>query len=106
MRQRPLGPVAPDWIGLVIDAGFALLWIVVPDPGSLVIGDTVVDPFLGSGTTTKVAMDIHRNSLGYEIDSQLIPTLRNRFEIEEDHYRFVDNSSVKTLTITRRKDSV
>jgi len=70
-----------------------------------VIGDTVVDPFLGSGTTTKVAMENHRNSLGYEIDSKLIPTLKDRFAIDEDQHRFVDNVSVKTLTITRRKDS-
>ena len=31
------------------------------------IGDTVLDPFLGSGTTTKVAVEMGRNSIGYEI---------------------------------------
>ena len=31
------------------------------------IGDTVLDPFLGSGTTTKVASELGRNSIGYEI---------------------------------------
>jgi site-specific DNA-methyltransferase (adenine-specific) len=31
------------------------------------IGDTVLDPFLGSGTTSKVASDLGRNSIGYEI---------------------------------------
>jgi site-specific DNA-methyltransferase (adenine-specific) len=30
-------------------------------------GDTVLDPFLGSGTTTKVAWELGRNSIGYEI---------------------------------------
>ncbi len=30
-------------------------------------GDTVLDPFLGSGTTTKVAKTMGRNSIGYEI---------------------------------------
>ncbi len=30
-------------------------------------GDKVLDPFLGSGTTTRVALDNHRNSIGYEI---------------------------------------
>jgi DNA modification methylase len=30
-------------------------------------GDTVLDPFLGSGTTTKVARSMGRNSIGYEI---------------------------------------
>jgi site-specific DNA-methyltransferase (adenine-specific) len=33
-------------------------------------GDTVLDPFLGSGTTTKVAFEMGRNSIGYEIGFQ------------------------------------
>ncbi|MFX0168479.1 MAG: DNA-methyltransferase [Candidatus Hodarchaeota archaeon] len=70
-----------------------------------IIGDTVVDPFLGSGTTMKVAMDTHRHSVGYEIDTQLLPTIKDRFAIEEDYCEFLDDASVKTLTITRRKDS-
>ena len=37
-------------------------------------GDTVLDPFLGSGTTTKVAMLNERNSVGYEVDSNLLST--------------------------------
>jgi len=34
-------------------------------------GDTVLDPFLGLGTTTKVAIETERNSIGYEIDYSL-----------------------------------
>jgi site-specific DNA-methyltransferase (adenine-specific) len=30
-------------------------------------GDTVLDPFVGSGTTTKVADEMDRSSVGYEI---------------------------------------
>lgn len=30
-------------------------------------GDTVLDPFLGSGTTTRVAYELGRDSIGYEI---------------------------------------
>ncbi len=32
------------------------------------VGDTVVDPFLGTGTTSLAAMKLGRNSIGYEID--------------------------------------
>jgi DNA modification methylase len=32
------------------------------------VGDTVLDPFLGTGTTTLAAAQSGRNSLGYEID--------------------------------------
>jgi len=35
------------------------------------VGETVLDPFLGSGTTTKVAKELGRNSYGYEIDLEL-----------------------------------
>jgi site-specific DNA-methyltransferase (cytosine-N4-specific) len=31
-------------------------------------GDTVLDPFLGTGTTMKAALELGRNSVGYEID--------------------------------------
>ncbi len=34
-------------------------------------GETVLDPFLGSGTTLKVAKELGRNGLGYEIDRTL-----------------------------------
>ncbi len=34
------------------------------------VGDTVVDPFLGTGTTTLAAMEHGRNSIGYEIDGE------------------------------------
>jgi DNA modification methylase len=32
------------------------------------VGDTVLDPFAGSGTTLQVARDLGRNSIGYEIN--------------------------------------
>ncbi len=31
------------------------------------MGETVLDPFLGSGTTTRASLDLNRNSIGYEI---------------------------------------
>jgi site-specific DNA-methyltransferase (adenine-specific) len=34
-------------------------------------GETILDPFLGSGTTMKVAQELGRNSWGYEIDRGL-----------------------------------
>jgi DNA modification methylase len=33
--------------------------------------DTILDPFVGSGTTVKVAMQNERNSIGYETDPNL-----------------------------------
>ena len=36
-------------------------------------GDTVLDPFLGTGTTSIAALTLQRNSIGYEIDPKFKP---------------------------------
>lgn len=41
-------------------------------------GELVLDPFLGSGTTTKIAMQNERNSVGYERDPILLPILTKK----------------------------
>ena len=35
-------------------------------------GDTVLDPFLGSGTTVKAALELGRNAVGYEINPDFL----------------------------------
>jgi DNA modification methylase len=35
------------------------------------IGETVLDPFMGSGTVLKVASDLERNGIGYEINPKI-----------------------------------
>jgi site-specific DNA-methyltransferase (cytosine-N4-specific) len=47
-------------------------------------GDTVLDPFLGSGTTTKVAMRNQRSSVGYEVDESLLPLIRKKIGAESN----------------------
>ena len=41
-------------------------------------GELVLDPFLGSGTTTKIAMQNQRNSIGYETDKNLLPIIAQK----------------------------
>ena len=41
-------------------------------------GDTVLDPFLGSATTTKAAIKNERNSIGYEIDGHLLVSIEKK----------------------------
>ena len=41
-------------------------------------GETVMDPFLGSGTTSSVARMLGRNSIGYEINPDFIPLIKQR----------------------------
>lgn len=41
-------------------------------------GDLVLDPFLGSGTTSLAAKNLGRNSLGYEINENFIPIIEEK----------------------------
>jgi modification methylase len=43
-------------------------------------GDLVLDPFLGSGTTIKTALQNERNSIGYETDEKLLPLIKNKID--------------------------
>ena len=67
-----------------------------------VIGDTVVDPFLGTGTTMKVAMNTHRNSIGYEINPQLIPTIEEQLNEGNKQKSKTKKHSAKSFSITHR----
>jgi len=44
------------------------------------IGDTILDPFLGSGTTTLAAKNLHRNSIGYEMNEDFLPVIKEKLE--------------------------
>ena len=52
-------------------------------------GDTVLDPFAGTGTTLIVAHQLERNSIGIEIDPDYIKIIENRLK----HPRDADNLS-------------
>lgn len=42
------------------------------------VDDTVLDPFLGSGTTILAAKNLGRNSTGYEINGDFLPVIKER----------------------------
>ncbi len=46
-------------------------------------GDIVLDPFMGSGTTLKVALSLDRNAVGYEIDAELIDTIKEKLDVKQ-----------------------
>jgi len=62
-------------------------------------GETVLDPFLGSGTTTKVAKELGRNSYGYEIDLELKKTIMEKIGYDQN------NLSRDIIEIIERKDA-
>lgn len=42
------------------------------------VGETVLDPFMGSGTTAKVAIELERNVIGYEINQEYEKIIREK----------------------------
>lgn len=42
------------------------------------VGDTVLDPFAGSGTTNMAAKNLERNSIAYEINPEFIPVIKEK----------------------------
>lgn len=63
------------------------------------VGDTVLDPFWGIGTTTAAAIDAHRSSIGYEIEPQYLEIGKARFRQSTLHARVeFFEPGVKTLS--------
>jgi site-specific DNA-methyltransferase (adenine-specific) len=47
------------------------------------VGDTVLDPFLGSGTTCLAARKLDRNSIGYEINKDFLPVIKSKLRTND-----------------------
>jgi site-specific DNA-methyltransferase (cytosine-N4-specific) len=47
-------------------------------------GEMILDPFLGSGTTTEIAMQTERNSIGYEVHEKLLTKITKTASIPEN----------------------
>ena len=66
-------------------------------------GETVLDPFVGSGTTMKVAKHLGRNSVGIEIRPELEATIRKKIGMEPMPLGFEDKNA--RFSVTRRAES-
>ena len=63
-------------------------------------GERVLDPFMGSGTTLKVALELGREAVGYEIDIELLDVVKKKLKAEKTIF---SNDSFK-FKITVRSD--
>lgn len=64
------------------------------------IGETVLDPFAGSGTTALAAKNTDRNSVGYEINSEFIPIINEKLEIHQNDLDGTTYELIKQQPIT------
>lgn len=55
-------------------------------------GETVFDPFAGSGTTSLAAKNLGRNSIGYEINKDFEPIIREK--LGADQIRLGDDAKI------------
>lgn len=50
------------------------------------IGETILDPFAGSGTTALAAKNLDRNSIGCEINPEFIPIIKEKLEVHQKDF--------------------
>ena len=64
------------------------------------VEDTVLDPFLGSGTTSLAAKNLNRNSVGYEINTDFLPIIKDKLKVSENNifdmvkYEFINQEKI------------
>ncbi|WP_232048916.1 DNA-methyltransferase [Sulfuracidifex tepidarius] len=66
------------------------------------VGDIVLNPFTGTGTTLKVAKEMGRDAIGYEIDLELKEVIRERIPVNtlfgEEKVEFLEREDAKRLS--------
>jgi site-specific DNA-methyltransferase (adenine-specific) len=65
-------------------------------------GETVLDPFVGSGTTMKVARELGRNSIGIEIKKSLIPIIKKKVGFEGQQKLLYNNQDTFEIIIRKK----
>lgn len=65
-------------------------------------GETVFDPFASSSTTSLAAKNLGRNSIGYEINKNFEPIIREKlgvdqFDLDDDTKTFLQKTKLETF---------
>lgn len=65
------------------------------------VGETVLDPFAGSGTTNLAAKNLGRNSVGFEINPDFIPIIKEKLEVNQKN---IDGTSYEFIKQKKSSD--
>jgi len=65
------------------------------------VGDTVLDPFLGSGTTASAAFSLGRNCIGYEINEKYLSIILNKIDPKMNIY-----NPAKEIEVIRQNEAI
>ncbi|BER91734.1 DNA methyltransferase [Atrimonas thermophila] len=52
------------------------------------VNELVLDPFLGSGTTVKAALELQRNAVGYEISEAFLEIIKEKLNLKDSLFQF------------------
>jgi len=66
------------------------------------VGDTILDPFMGSGTTAQAAVRLSRNAIGYEINETFIELIKQKCGGETNQLQLMSMST--DLTFYHREE--
>jgi len=64
------------------------------------VGETVLDPFAGSGTTALASKNLDRNSVGYEINPEFLPFIKDKLEVNQ---KDINETTYEFLTQERKE---
>jgi len=70
------------------------------------VGETILDPFAGSGTTALAARNTERNSIGYEINPEFIPIIGEKLEVRQNDLNGTTYEFTKQKPITTDSDFI
>lgn len=64
------------------------------------IGETVLDPFAGSGTTSLAAKNLERCSIGYEINPDFVPFIKEKLQVNQNDLSGTTYEFIKQQPLT------
>ena len=70
------------------------------------VGDTILDPFLGSGTTIKAALKLNRNAIGFEINKKMLDIIKEKLGLKQSLLLFNRDVQIQTRRMSIEVDEI